>query len=512
MPSSKKNHCINASLPSYCLYYNTGARDSQDGLANGDGFVYSYSIKIPYVKINQIFLIYLDITVKSVYTLQKGGFYENKKGDFMRRNIIRELEAWKRSDRRKPLILNGARQVGKTYSLREFAERGYKNTVYVNLETDLSTAAYFDGDISPERVIRYLEAYAGEPIIPGETLIIFDEIQSCERALTALKYFCEQTPEHHIAAAGSLLGVAVNRKKSSYPVGKVDTVTMYPLTFEEFLCAVGEELLCGEIRRHYESLEPIPEALHNKATDLYRCYLITGGMPAAVNEFITSKKLVTVSDIQNKILSDYIADMAKYADAGESVKIRACYNSIPAQLAKENKKFQYKVVQRGGTAAIFGESIEWLSFAGVVLKCQRIDRAVEPVAAYADIPSFKLYMGDTGLLVMKSGISQQTVLSGEPNIFMGAVCENYVAQALTANKHQLFYWTSEHTAELDFVIQQDNRIIGIEVKKAQHVRSKSLYEFIKRYSPAYSIRLSEKNFGKADNNVRIVPLYAAFCI
>lgn len=430
----------------------------------------------------------------------------------MRRNVEQKLIEWKNKKDRKPLILNGARQVGKTYILREFGGSYYKNVVYVNLETNTSVASYFDGDISPERLIRYLEAYAGEAIIPESTLIIFDEIQSCERALTALKYFCEETPEYHIAAAGSLLGVAIHRERYSFPVGKVDTITLYPFTFEEFLWACGESLLCEEIRQHYERLEPMPEALHNKAIDLYRYYLIVGGMPAAVNEFVQSKKLIGVSDIQNKILSDYLADMAKYANNSESVKIRACYNSIPAQLAKENRKFQYKVVQKGGSSTIFGASIDWLNFAGVVLKCQRVEQAFEPVSVYADLSSFKLYMGDTGLLVMKSGISQQTVLSGEANLFMGAVCENYVAQALNANGHQLHYWTSEHIAELDFVIQKGSEIIGIEVKKAQHVKSKSLFEFIKKYKPAYSVRLSEKNFGTGDNNVRSIPLYAVFCI
>lgn len=430
----------------------------------------------------------------------------------MRRIVEGELIAWKAKKERKPLILNGARQVGKTYILRKFGDDNYKNVIYVNLEVNAAVASYFNEDIRPERIIRYLEAYAGEAIIPEQTLIIFDEIQSCERALTALKYFCEEAPEYHIVAAGSLLGVAINREKYSFPVGKVDTITMYPLTFEEFLWALREELLCEEICRHYDSLEAMPEALHNKAIDLYRCYLITGGMPAVINEFVTDKKLILVSDTQNKILSDYLADMAKYASNSESVKIRACYNSIPAQLAKENKKFQYKVVQRGGSSSIFGESIEWLNFAGVVIKCQRIEQAFEPIAVYSDLSSFKLYMGDVGLLVMKSGMSQQTILSGDSNLFMGAVCENYVAQSLAAKGYNLYYWTSEHTAELDFVIQKDNQIIGIEVKKAQHVKSKSMFEFIKKYSPAYSIRISEKNFVMADNNVRVVPLYAAFCI
>ena len=348
----------------------------------------------------------------------------------MKRKIEAQLLAWKNQTAdRLPLIVNGARQVGKTYILRKFGEEQFNNVVYINLETNLTIASYFNENIQPERLLRYLEASTGERIIPGETLIIFDEIQSCERALTSLKYFCEETPEFHIAAAGSLLGVAINRQHYSFPVGKVETIT----------------------------------------------------------------------------------DMAKYASNTDSVKIRACYNSIPAQLAKENKKFQYKVVQKGGSATLFGASIEWLNLAGVVLKCQRISQAFEPIAVYADLSAFKLYMGDVGLLTMKSGISQQTVLSGEGNTFMGAVTENYVAQQLAAQGYDLYYWESSSTAELDFVLQKGNQIIGIEVKKGEHVRSRSLSVFVDSYKPAYSIRLSLKNFGEKDG-LKSVPLYAAFCI
>ncbi|HNX78066.1 MAG TPA: ATP-binding protein, partial [Candidatus Rifleibacterium sp.] len=334
----------------------------------------------------------------------------------MQRKINDVLVAWKnKKSGRMPLLMHGARQVGKTYILRDFGSRHYKNTVYVNLESNLAVASYFAEDIRPERLLRYLEAYAGHAITAGETLVVFDEIQTCERALTALKYFCEETPQQHVVAAGSLLGVAINREKFSFPVGKVESVMLFPLDFEEFLLANGEGILCHEIRECYENMQPMPAPLHLKAIDYYRLYLVTGGMPAAINEFLATGKLITVPDVQNRILNDYLADMAKYASNSDSVKIRACYNSVPAQLAKENKKFQYKIVQRGGSATIFGASIEWLNFAGVVLKCQKIQHATEPVSVYADLSSFKLYMGDVGLLTMKSGISQQTVLSGEPN-------------------------------------------------------------------------------------------------
>ena len=430
----------------------------------------------------------------------------------MRRKIEEKLLAWKnKTSNRLPLIVNGARQVGKTYILRKFGAEQFKNVVYINLETNLTIASYFTDNIAPERLLRYLEASTGDRIIPGETLIILDEIQSCERALTSLKYFCEETPEYHIVAAGSLLGVAINRQRYSFPVGKVETITLYPLDFEEFLWARGREALCEEIHRAYETMEPLPEALHQEAIELYREYLLIGGMPACINAFLNSGSLLDVPLVQNEILDNYIADMAKYASNTDSVKIRACYNSIPAQLAKDNKKFQYKVVQKGGSATLFGASIEWLNLAGVVLKCQRINQAYEPIAVYADLSAFKLYMGDVGLLTMKSGISQQTVLSGEGNTFMGAVTENYVAQQLASKGYDLYYWESGSTAELDFVLQKGSRIVGIEVKKGEHVRSRSLSVFINNYKPACSIRLSLKNFGEKDK-LKSIPLYAIFCI
>jgi len=418
-----------------------------------------------------------------------------------------------------PLLLYGARQVGKTYTLMEFGETHYKNTVYINLETNLAATRYFSDDISPRRLIRFLEAEANEVILPGETLIIFDEVQSCERALTSLKYFCENAPEYHLAAAGSLLGVAVNRERYSFPVGKVESMTLFPLDFEEFLWAVGENRLADVIRSCYDHMEPMPGSLHQKALDLYRCYLIVGGMPACVEAFARNGKTVLIPAIQNEIVNNYVADMAKYAEPSESVKIRACYDSLPAQLAKENKKFQYKVVQKGGSAAIFGASIDWLVQSGVVLKCRKLDQAVNPIAVYEDLSSFKLYFSDTGLLIMRSGIPQQTVLSGEGNLFMGSAAENYIAQALTANGYPLFYWTSENIAELDFVMQKETEIIGVEVKKGTRTRSRSLSVFIQKYDIAYSIRFSEKNFGSEEAGpacskgiIYAIPHYAAFCV
>lgn len=432
----------------------------------------------------------------------------------MKRKITKDLIAWKNQSKgRMPLLVYGARQVGKTHILLEFGQQFYKNVAYINLETNQTVSSYFSENIEPDRIIRFLETEVRERIIPGETLIIFDEVQTSERALTSLKYFNEKAPEYHIICAGSLLGVAINREQYSFPVGNVDSMSLFPMDFEEFLWALDEEKLCEEIKLSFEYNEALPHALHKKALELYKLYLIIGGMPKVVLTYVESGSLIPVPDVQNKIINDYIADMAKYATNAESVKIRAAYNSIPIQLAKENKKFQYKLAQRGGTATIFGSAIDWLSFAGVVLKCGRIEQAFMPISVYEDLSSFKLYMSDVGLLTMKSGISQQTILAaGEiENIFLGAISENYVVQSFAAKRYGLYYWTTKGKAELDFVLQKDNDIIAIEVKTGTRTKSKSLNMFTQRYNPTYSIRISSKNFG-FENNIKSVPLYAVFCI
>ena len=430
----------------------------------------------------------------------------------MKRKITGQLIEWKNSSARKPLILNGARQVGKTFILREFGRENYKNTVYVNLESNGTAASMFNDDISPSKLIKYLEAETGERILPNETLIILDERQSCERAVTSLKYFCEEAPEYHIAAAGSLLGVAINRNQTSFPVGKVNVLRLYPLDFEEFLEAAGNDLLIDEITECYTQMSPMNEGLHQKALDLYHDYLIIGGMPEAVKAFIETNSYIDASLVQSSIIDSYTADMAKYASNSEAVKIRACYNSIPAQLAKDNKKFQYKVVQKGGSSSIFGASLEWLKQAGVILECQRVDQGTMPLPVYADQTSFKIYMSDVGLLVNKSQMSVNTIITGEANIFMGAVTENYIAQQLAAKNYPLYYWTVANSqAELDFVLQKNDKIYAIEVKKGEHVRSRSLSVFKQKYSPDYAIRFSQKNFGKTEDVISI-PLYAAFLL
>ena len=283
------------------------------------------------------------------------------------------------------------------------------------------------------------------------------------------------------------------------------------MDFEEFLWASGKENLAELIRKHYESNEPLD--VHSIAVDFYNQYLIVGGMPAAVKEFINTNSFMAVADIQNRILNEYIADMAKYAEPSTSIKIRTCYESIPAQLAKENHKFQYSVVQKGGSATIFGESIEWLKYAGVVLKCQKTTRGVMPVKVYIDLSDFKLYMSDVGMLTMQAGIVAQVILSPLEieNTFLGAIAENYVAQAFAANLTPLLYWKNDNTAEIDFVIQKGVDVIPVEVKAGVRVRSKSMNIFMTKYKSPYAIRLSKKNFG-FENKIKSVPLYAAFCI
>ena len=276
---------------------------------------------------------------------------------------------------------------------------------------------------------------------------------------------------------------------------------------------MGRDKLVVEIEEAFTASTPLPMGLHFAALELYKLYLIIGGMPAAVLKYQVTGKLIEIAEIQNSILNDYIADMAKYSSNTESVKIRAAYNSIPIQLAKDNKKFQYKLAQKGGTAVIFGAAIEWLCFSGVVMKCQKIEQGVMPIAVYSDLSSFKLYMGDAGILSMKSGIAQQTILSNIEidNTFLGAIAENYVAQALNTKGHPLYYWESQSVAEIDFVIQQEEKVIPIEVKAGVRTRSKSLAVYREKYNPEYCIRISAKNFG-FENGIKSVPLYAVFLI
>ncbi len=433
----------------------------------------------------------------------------------MERNIVGELLEWKGIQKnRVPLILYGARQVGKTYTLQHFGSDYYRNCIYVNFERMPVVSEFFDGDLHPDRIVRFLEEYFTAKIIPEETLIIFDEIQACERALTSLKYFAEEAPEYHVAAAGSLLGVALHREKYSFPVGKVMMKTMYPLGFDEFLKATGNGYLVTLIRQHFMEMSEMPVQIHKELINMLRRYLFVGGMPAVVKKYVEEQTLVNLQELQSMILSAYTADMAKYSTAGECTKIQSAFRSLPAQLAKDNKKFQYKLIRKGATAGLFGDSISWLVMAGVVLECDRITRGEIPIKAFRDVSAFKLYMSDVGLLSSHAGIMPENMIRQElSDVYKGALAENYVAQALCAGGHEIFYWTAESpAAEVDFVIQKEGKVLPIEVKYDENVHAKSLKHYTNLYDPKEIIRVSARNFGRDEKGMISVPLYAVFCI
>lgn len=430
----------------------------------------------------------------------------------MERKIIEALKNWKSDPKRMPLLLGGARQVGKTYTALTFGKQYYKNTAYFNMEDSAEIISIFDRDLDPARIVRELSVKSGENIFPGDTLIIFDEIQACERALTSLKYFQEKAPEYHIIAAGSLLGVALRREKYSFPVGKVDMMTLYPLDFEEFLWATGNEKLCVLIKESYAEFTPL--SLHDTALDLYKTYLVVGGMPRAVSEYVDTHDFDFVTAAQKTLNDAYIADMAKYATPQDTTRIMAAWGSVPAQLSKENHKFQYKVIKSGARAYAYETAIDWLKAAGMINVCTRVSEGKMPLSAYADNDSFKIYMMDTGLLCSKFGIAANVVLSSPHSFdgFKGALAENYIMQALTVSGFVPFYWSSPGKAELDFVMQdRSGNILPLEGKSADNVKAKSLRNFVSLYAPPYAIRVSAKNFG-FENNIKSIPLYALFCL
>ena len=430
----------------------------------------------------------------------------------MEREIINDLIKWKESSNRKPLIIHGARQVGKTYIIKQFGKKYYDNLIYVNFETNKEFSSQIENDINAKYLINKLELFYGEKIIPGKTLIFFDEIQANERALTALKYFCEDANEYHIIAAGSLLGIAINRENYSFPVGKVQMIDMYPLSFKEFLIAVGRKELIAEIQNHFDNNKRMDKDIHELCLKLYRTYLVIGGMPEVVQTYLDEQKTISAIDIQTEILESYERDMTKYADSSLSNRIISAFNSIPVQLAKDNQKFQYKVIARGGTSSIFGEAILWLKNSSIVNQIYKTNPEL-PLEMHKDLASFKLYMSDVGLFVNKAGYPlYQIDLSSTPTmIAMGPLTEHYVANELRKKGYVSYYWESEGKAELDFIIQKGIDIIPIEVKTSTHTKSRSLDIYMKNYKPNYAIRISEKNFG-FENNIKSVPLYAVFCI
>ena len=423
------------------------------------------------------------------------------------------LETWKTGKQRKPLILQGARQVGKTYSILEFGRTHYENVAYFNFETNPQLNETFEENISPDYLIPILSHIAGQTIVSEKTLIVFDEVQLCEKALTSLKYFCEDAPEYHIIVAGSLLGVAVNRAKFSFPVGKVDMKTMYPMDIEEFMLALGEEALVTQIKECFDKNVPISSALHDAAMQIYRKYLVVGGMPECVMQFVQTQDYILVRHTQDTILASYLNDMSKYNSLNEIKKTRLAYDNITVQLSKRNTRFQYKLIKKGGRASEFENAIEWLCLSGIVSQVYKVEQVKKPLDNYRNIDAFKIYVSDLGLLCAKKDLMPNDILYmvEEINDFKGGMAENYVNVQLNMNGYHTYYWESKRGAEIDFIIQRDGQLIPIEVKSADNTRAKSLRVYMDTYKPAYAIKLSTKNFGFEDGK-KIVPLYAAFCI
>lgn len=430
----------------------------------------------------------------------------------MYRKIYQQLRDWKESAYRKPLILQGPRQVGKTYALLEFGRSEYEQVAYFNFQTNPKLDTAFQENISPEYLLPILSRLS-KGYISKNTLIIFDEIQLSERALTSLKYFCEEAPEYHIVAAGSLLGVAVNRQQFSFPVGKVDILNMFPMDFEEFLMAVGETAMLGDIRRAFETCTPLPSVIHDEAKTRYRQYLLVGGMPECVRQFVETHDYVLVRHTQDAILTGYMDDMSKYNKNTEIHKTRLVYNSLIAQLSRENTRFQYKLVKKGGRASELENAIEWLVLSGIVNRLYNVEQGKKPLENYKNIDAFKIYMSDVGLLCAKMNIVPDDILhmTIEMDDFRGGMTENYVYQQLMSGGYLPYYWTGDNNYEVDFLIQKNGRIVPIEVKAGENVRSTSLNAFIKKYHSETAFRISGKNFGMEDGKL-LIPHYAVFCL
>lgn len=430
----------------------------------------------------------------------------------MERKMSNILLKWKDDDEKMPLIVYGARQVGKTFTILSFGKKYYKNVAYINFEDNNEISKIFEKDLEINRIIKELSVILGISIFEEDTLIFFDEIQACERALTSLKYFAESKFNYHVVAAGSLLGIAINRQKYSFPVGKVKMVTLYPLDFEEFLWALNQKDLANMIRESF--IENKELSLHNLANEYYRLYLAIGGMPRAVLEYKEKRDINFVEAILKDINNSYIADMAKYATPTETTKIMSVYNSISAQLEKDNKKFQYKLIKSGARAYEYETAINWLNASGIIIQCTKTKEGKLPLSAFIDQDSFKIYMNDVGLLCNKFAIPVNAIIMENNNLnnFKGALAENYVCSSLVKCGLIPYYWESNGKAEVDFVVQDKmGNIIPIEVKSGIHTRSKSLNVFKSLYNIQYSIRISTKNFG-LENNIKCIPLYSVFCL
>ena len=425
----------------------------------------------------------------------------------MYRIAIEKLYKWKNSKRRKPLIIEGARQVGKTWLMKEFGKQAYADTVYINFDSNSRMADLFSADLDTDRLIMGLELYAGRKINPENTLLIFDEVQEVPRALASLKYFYENAPQYHIVCAGSLLGIALHQG-TSFPVGKVDFLKLYPLSFSEFLMATGNERFAELLKNQdYEMITSFKQTY----IDALKHYYFVGGMPEAVQSFAESKDFNEVRAIQKRILAAYEQDFSKHAPNEIVPKIRMLWNSIPSQLARENKKFIYGLVREGGRAREYETAIMWLSDCGLVHKVSRVNAAGIPLKAYEDLKAFKLFIVDVGLLGCMTGLRQRTLLDGDDLFveFKGALTEQYVCQQLkTIEDLGIYYYTNDRgSCEIDFVVDTGEQIVPIEVKAETNLRAKSLKTYRERFEPELSVRTSMADYKKEDWLLNL-PLYA----
>ena len=425
----------------------------------------------------------------------------------MYRIAIEKLYKWKNSKRRKPLIIEGARQVGKTWLMKEFGKQAYADTVYINFDSNSRMADLFSADLDTDRLIMGLELYAGRKINPENTLLIFDEVQEVPRALASLKYFYENAPQYHIVCAGSLLGIALHQG-TSFPVGKVDFLKLYPLSFSEFLMATGNERFAELLKNQdYEMITSFKQTY----IDALKHYYFVGGMPEAVQSFAESKDFNEVRAIQERILAAYEQDSSKHAPNEIVPKIRMLWNGIPSQLARENKKFIYGLVREGGRAREYETAIMWLSDCGLVHKVSRVNAAGIPLKAYEDLKAFKLFIVDVGLLGCMTGLRQRTLLDGDDLFveFKGALTEQYVCQQLkTIEDLGVYYYTNDRgSCEIDFVVDTGEQIVPIEVRAETNLRAKSLKTYRERFEPELSVRTSMADYKKEDWLLNL-PLYA----
>ena len=412
----------------------------------------------------------------------------------MHRDIINDLKKWKDKPRRKPLLLTGVRQCGKTYIIGEFAKECFENYVYMNFEATETISAIFDYDFDTKRIITEIERHYKTKIIPGKTLLFFDEIQECPRAITSLKYFCENMGELHLVCAGSLLGVAIKTQQISFPVGKVNRMQLFPMSFKEFVIANGRNDLI-ETFNSWPSDRPIPELYDVPMKKLLKEYYVVGGMPEAVKTWIETHDINEVEEVQNEILSDYADDFSKHAPANEVPKIRWIWDSVPVQLAKENNKFVFSHVKEGKRSFELEDALEWLSDAGLIIKTELVEKPELPLSGFADKTYFKVYMSDIGLLRAKSKVSAETVMDESPlyEKFKGAFAENYVLNELNSIGKEMYFWRSGNSAEVDFIFEEKSEIVPIEVKSADNTQAKSYKQFCKKYEPNSGIKLSQKN-------------------